>query len=278
MQPLGPSYLAPLFRPLLVELITLLRSLNDDAWLSNTLARGWRVRDIAAHLLDGDLRKISAYRDGHLVPLEAPIQSSDDLARFINTTNASGVAFAQRLSPRVLTDLLEATGAWVAALIDTLDPQAQSLFAVSWAGELTSLNWMDTGREHTERWHHQAQIRDAVGAPRLLAPEWLEPLLDMSVRVLPHAYATMAAREGTTLTLAVTGETSASWSLQRQDETWRLFRGAADAPATHARFESDTLWRLFYNALSPDDAMARAEISGDLELAQPLLRSRSVIV
>lgn len=278
MQPLATDNLAPLFRPLLAELVALLRSLDDDAWLRPTVAGSWRVRDVAAHLLDGDLRKVSAYRDAHLMPLDAPIASNDDLVRFINRTNASGVDFAARLSPRVLTDLLEVTGAWVADVIDDLDPAAPSLFAVSWAGEQQSQNWMDTGREYTERWHHQAQIRDAAGAPRLLAPQWLEPLLDISLRVLPHAYAAVAAPVGTTMTLMVTGETNASWSLQRQADNWQLFRGAPAAPDAHVHIASDDVWRLLFNALSPADVRTRAVVEGAVEFAGPLLAARSVIV
>jgi hypothetical protein len=78
------------------------------------------------------------------------------------------------------------------------------------AGEQQSENWMDTGRDYTEHWHHQMQIRDAVGRPRLLEPRWFEPLLDLSVRALPHGYAAVAAADGATVTLHVTGETTGS--------------------------------------------------------------------
>jgi hypothetical protein len=43
---------------------------------------------------------------------------------------------------------------------------------------------METGREYTERWHHQMQIREAVGAPGLLERRWYQPVLDLSVRAV----------------------------------------------------------------------------------------------
>jgi len=95
--PEGPGELAPidtspLFRPLLGELVALLRGLRPADWDRPTVAGSWRVRDVAAHVLDGDLRRIAVYRDAHSPPLDAPIKSDRDLARFVNGLNASGVA------------------------------------------------------------------------------------------------------------------------------------------------------------------------------------------
>jgi hypothetical protein len=92
--PLEPIDTRPLFAPLLDELLTLLRSLSPDQWLRPTVAGRWRVRDVAAHLVDGDLRKIAVYRDGHFPPVERPIASERDVAALVNGLNASGVAFA----------------------------------------------------------------------------------------------------------------------------------------------------------------------------------------
>ena len=100
MPALAPTYTAHLFRPLLDELLALLRGLSAEQWEARTVAGTWCVRDVAAHLLDGDLRKIAVFRDGHAIPTGGPIASAADLSRFVNGMNASGVAFAARLSPR----------------------------------------------------------------------------------------------------------------------------------------------------------------------------------
>ena len=63
MEPLPPLYTAPLFAPLHAELLSLLRALTPEDWERPTLARAWRVKDVAAHLLDTQLRKLSAQRD-----------------------------------------------------------------------------------------------------------------------------------------------------------------------------------------------------------------------
>ncbi len=96
---LRPIDALPLFRPLVAELVALLRALDAREWTRPTVAGTWRVHAVAAHLLDGDLRKLAALRDGHALAPDAPIASDRDLARFVNGLNAGGVAFGARLSP-----------------------------------------------------------------------------------------------------------------------------------------------------------------------------------
>ncbi len=278
MTPLSPIDTAPLFGPLLDELLRLLRSLDPADWERPTMARAWRVRDVAVHLLDGDLRRIAVQRDGHMLAPDRSTASGDDLARFINGVNAGGVSYGARLSPRLITDLLEITGAWVANLVGTLPLDGPSIFPVSWAGESASENWMDVGREYTERWHHQMQIRDATGWARLLEPHWMEPLLDISVRALPHAYGQIHASPGATATLDVHGETTAVRSIARDDRGWTIMRGRPESPTTIVEIAADDVWRMFYNGLTMDEITSRVRITGDTALAAPLLGARSVIV
>lgn len=282
MQPLTPIYTAPLFPPLHRELVSLLRGLDAAAWLLPTVAGRWRVRDVAAHLLDGDLRRLAATRDGHALAPERPLHSFADVVGFIDELNATGVRYGERLSPRLLVELLEVTGPWIAELMAALPPHAEATWPVAWAGEERSENWMDVGRDYTERWHHQMQIRDAVGAPGLLERRWLAPLLDLSVRALPRAYAAFAAPPGTAVVLEVAGDAGdaggGAWSIVREESGWRVYRGAAEAPGAVVRAAPDDAWRLLYNALPPARARAALEITGDAVLAEPLLRARSVMV
>ena len=277
LQRLTPVYTAPLLRPLLGELLELLRGLTLERWEAPTIAGAWRVRDVAAHLLDGELRKLAAYRDGHFLPLDAPITSDRDLARFVNGLNAEGVAWSRRLSPRLLVDLLATTGEWGAELLESLPPHEAAIWPVSWAGEDVSENWMDVGREYTERWHHQMQIRDAVAAPpTLLEARWYRPLLELSVRALPKSYANVTAPPGAAVTFAVTA--LGAWTLVREAERWTLYEGdTADATAAvHAT--ADAAWRLLYNALPNPPPPTAIRIEGDQRLAEPLLRTRSVVI
>jgi uncharacterized protein (TIGR03083 family) len=266
LQPMQPRYVADLFAPLHRELIALLRELTPEQWELPTVAGAWRVRDVAAHLLDGMLRKLSRYSSAR------PLRSYGEIVAFLNELNATGVAYWQRVSPAVLTELLERAGAQAAILVEQLDPHALALHGVAWAGEMQSQNWMNTGRDYTEWWHHQMQIRDAAGAPLLLTARWLAPLLDFSMRALPPAYASTDAPEGTAVSVYIDGE---PWTVRREGGRWVLYEGASERPTTKVRLDADTAWRMFYNALR---GRAAVVIEGDPLLAEPLLRTRSVMV
>jgi uncharacterized protein (TIGR03083 family) len=276
-QPLTPVYTAELFPDLHQELIRLLRGLNEKDWDRPTIAGRWRVRDVAAHLADIDLRKLSGGRDRRR-PARRIGSSFADIVEFIDGENAAGVAYSERLSPRVITDLLEVTGRWVSEFVASLAPDADAHISVLWADEDRSANWMDTGREYTERWHHQMQIRDAVGAERLLQPRWLFPLLDLSVRAFRRAYKDVPAPTGTAVAFAVEGEGDNAWSVVREDSGWVVMRGRAAHPAASVRTDADSAWRLLYNALPPEAIRERVAVTGDGALAEPMLRARSVMV
>jgi len=99
---------ADLFLPLQQELVSLLRALGESDWLRPTVARRWAVKDVAAHLLDTDLRRLSMHRDGYRPRSRAKdIRGYDDVLALVNDLNASWVGVAERLSPRVIVDLLE---------------------------------------------------------------------------------------------------------------------------------------------------------------------------
>jgi len=278
MRPVQPLFVADLFPGLHAELIALLRGLAPADWERPTAAGAWRVRDVAAHLLDVDVRRLSLQRDGAaLLAPETPISGYADLVAFLNRLNAEWVAAAKRISPRLLTDFLAATGPEVSRLFAGLDPFGPALFSVAWAGEAESAHWFDVAREYTERWHHQQQIRDAVGAPALTARRWLHPVLDTFFRGLPHTYRETPAEPGTAVVVEVTGEAGGAWTLAREASGWVLYEGAAAGPMTRARLDPDTAWRLLTKGLSQQDARRRIELAGRPELGEPLLGMLAVM-
>ncbi len=241
------------------------------------MAGRWRVRDVAAHLLDGDLRKLSAHRDGHFVAPTGPMRSARELTSFLNDLNAGWIEATRRLSPRSIVDLLAFTGPEVAAFVEGLDPSGPALFAVAWAGEESSANWLDTGREYTERWHHQQQIREALGAASLTDQRWLRPVFDVSMRALPAAYRGVKAPPDTTVSVVIDGEAGGTWSLVRGAAGWELHVGPATEPAARIRLDQDTAWRLFFKGLTAATAAERVAFEGDVSLARPYLSALAVM-
>jgi uncharacterized protein (TIGR03083 family) len=260
-------------------LVTLLRSLEPGDWHRPTIAGRWAVRDIVAHLVDVTLRRLSFHRDRMAPPPPPkPIGSEREFVDFINWLNAEWVGAAKRLSPRVLTELFEVASRDLAEWFEALPLDAPALFPVSWAGESTSEGWFDVGREFTELWHHQQQIRMAVGAPPLADPRFLRAVLEIALRGLPHAFRDQAAETGQTLVLDVSGPAGGTWTLLREAGRWVLRLGAPAAATTRARVSDEALWKLLHNALSREDAARALEIEGRRELAAPLLEARSIVV
>jgi hypothetical protein len=68
------------------------------------------------------------------------------------------------------------------------------------------------------------------------------------------------------------------WSVIREATRWTVVRGRAPDAAAGVRTDADTAWKLLYNALSAEAADARVTITGERSLAEPILRTRSVMV
>ncbi len=279
LDPLVPIDTRPLFRPVSTSLVTLLRGLSPDQWQRQTVAGHWVVRDVVAHLLDTTLRRLSFHRDGMTPPPPPrPITSEPDFVDFINSLNAQWVVALTRVSPRVLTDFYERASREAADWFESLSLDAPALFPVSWAGEQASAGWFDFGREFTELWHHQQQIRMAVGANDLDDPRYLRAVIDIAMRGLPHALRDGPANAGESLAIDVMGASGGSWTLVRDEAQWTLWRGEAPTATARIRLSDDTAWKLLFNALSPADAERAIQFEGRDSLARAILRARSVIV
>lgn len=270
MRELQPVMTAHLFAPLHDELIALLRGLHVDDWSRPTAAGTWTVREVAAHLLDTAMRRLSLDRDGYAPPL-APDAFANGLTAFVNRANGDGVAWLSRLSAPLLIDLLDRYGAQLTVFLENKDPSAPATWPVSWAGEDESANWFDVARELTERWHHQEQIRNATGRPPLFA--YLGPVLDTFVRALPFTYRHVAASDGTSIVLRVTSEGEGVWTLLRRAGGWSLYEGEAMDPTTRVTVRGDVAWRIF----TKQKMDPQATIEGDAGLASPLLEMIAII-
>jgi hypothetical protein len=149
---------------------------------------------------------------------------------------------------------------------------------VSWAGEQVSANWFDIGREFTELWHHQEQVRMAVGADSLPDARYLHAVIDIAVRGLPHAYRRVVAEPNQTVVVDVTGAAGGQWTLVRESDRWTLMRGEPSSETARIRLDENAAWKLLFNALPEADLAHAVRVSGSAELARAMLQARSVIV
>jgi uncharacterized protein (TIGR03083 family) len=277
LTPLGPVNLVHLFPGLHSELMALLRGLRPADWNRPTACALWSVKDIVAHLLDSCLRRLSFGRDGTDPTPDRPINGYGDLVGYLNHLNALWVAANRRLSPRILMDFLDLASPQLHAYFESLEPNAPALFGVAWAGEDSSPNWFDIAREYTERWLHQQQIREAVGAPGLTSRRWLHPVLDIFVRALPHTYRLVKAQPGTTLTVEIRGEAGGLWTLRRETTAWSIHAGAYPAATSRVILDQETAWKLFSKGLSRERASQDVRVEGDSALGQPMLDALAIM-
>jgi len=277
MNSLEPILVTHLFAPLEDKLIALLKSLSSAEWEAPTVCRQWTVKDISAHLLDTNLRRISMLRDRYFGESPGPVNSYQELVRFLNQLNADWVKAARRLSPALITDLMELSSQKVCQLNAQLDPFSPALFPVTWAGEEQSVMWFDLAREYTERWHHQQQIRHAVNKPGIMGRDFYYPVLDTFLRALPHTFRTVAAADGTTLKFQITGEAGGSWYLRRAGGSWELSKKQSSAPTAEVVIDEEIAWRLFTKGIDRDAAAQKIEFKGDKKLASHVLNVVAVM-
>jgi uncharacterized protein (TIGR03083 family) len=271
----GPILCAPLLRKVDAKLIDLLSSLRPDEWDLPTVAPDWHVRDVAAHLLDTVLRKLSLVRDGWSVE-QTPIRSPDELVALVNRLNREGVTVYRRLSPRVLISLMSLVCRESAEFHESLDPFAPAVFAVSWAGQEQSLNWFDTARELTERWHHQQQIRHATGRPGIMIPELYHPVLDCFLRGLPYAYRRVKAAPGAVVRAEISGECGGVWQIRRGAADWGLVKpeGRWDSRMV---VPQEIAWRVFTKGIAREEAERQVEVEGDRDLGLAVLNLTAIV-
>jgi uncharacterized protein (TIGR03083 family) len=274
MKPILAAHLLPVIEARLIEL---LRSLHPDEWDLQTIAPAWKVKDVAAHLLDTQLRKLSLVRDGYLAAPPRQFSSTDEFLEFINRLNREGVEMYRRLSPAVLISMMEIASRESAEFHQALEPTAEATFSVSWAGEERSLNWFDTARELTERWHHQQQIRLAANRPGIMTRELYYPVLDCFMRALPFKYRDRSGETGTHLRFNVSGDCGGSWYLYREGDRWVQIDAPEGRQASETTIPQDIAWRIFTKGIDREVAAAQVTITGDRDLGSHVLSLVAII-
>ncbi|MBU2903894.1 maleylpyruvate isomerase N-terminal domain-containing protein [Arenibacter algicola] len=247
-------------------LLELVDGLSAEDWEKQTIAPKWKVKDVAVHLLDGNLRTLSMLRDVYYGEKPENINSYEDLIDFLNRLNADWVKATKRLSPKVIVDLLKSSGKEYCDFLATLNLNDNAEFSVAWAGENESKNWFHIAREYTEKWHHQQQIRLAVGSEKaLLQEKWFLPYLDTSIRALPHHYRNVEGKVKELIKFSFLGETEKSWYLN-YDNRWELFESVNQIPDCEVRIKDEFAWRIFTKGIGREEAISNSEIIGKQEL------------
>lgn len=279
---LKPIFVAHLFPQISQHLIDLLSSLSVEEWHLPTVSSQRSVKDIASHLLDGSLRRLSMQRDGYFASDGTSVQQRPEtLLDFLNRLNATWEIAMRRLSPRVLIDWIAEADRQMAQLFQSLDPFGPAIFPVAWAGEESSLNWMDIARDYTEKWHHTQQIFLATGRPSTITVrELFHPCLDIFMRALPFTYRSIDAAPETVIEVNITGAAGGSWYLSRNHHAWQLVDACSSPPASTVTLDEDTAWQLVTKRRPANVILAQfpnISITGDVALGSHVLEMVSVM-
>jgi uncharacterized protein (TIGR03083 family) len=273
MQPVEPFDVRDRFAHERWELLRLLDDLAPHEWTLPTACGDWTVKDVAGHILRGDMGIISRLRD------DAPgatLPPDQDLLAALNLRNQQWMEATSWISPRLLRDLLALLGDQTEAYFNTLDLTAVGE-VVSWAGPDPAPLWLGVARHYTERWHHQQHIRDAVQRPGLTDRWSFAPVIATFVHALPHAFRDAAAPAGAVVTLNVTGEAGGSWSVSNRGGMWQLYADTVPTPAAAVALDQDAFWRLCTKGIAKEAAIQRATIQGDERLAAHVFEIVAII-
>ncbi len=258
-------------------LLELLDSLTEEEWHTQTVAKLWKVKDVASHLLDGNLRALSMSRDGYYGSKPENIHSYQDLVTYLNTMNLTWTNATKRLSPQVLVSLLRTTGWAYIEHLNTLNAFENAIFSVAWAGQESSQNWFHIAREYTEKFLHQQQIRDAVDKQGLMTKELFYPFLDTLMYAFPYTFRDVSAKTGTVVSIKVTTEIGGQWQILKTDNHWTLRKDENGNAHSQVIIDPHTAWKLFSKSWRPEQVKDKIQILGDQIFGEQALKMVAVM-
>ncbi len=268
----------PIFPILNEELLNVLKSLNAKDWERKTVCPKWNIKDIVAHLLDTNLRRLTIGRDAYNLRDDKQFASYEEVVIFLNNLNADWVIAMRRLSPVILIEMIEKYQNDLIEYFQELNPFDTALFPVLWAGKDCSENWFDIAREYSERWLHQQQIRQALNDQTLLQSKFYHPFLEISMQALPHFYKNIEANNGDTLKVEIVGEAGGIWCIVKKDDEWIFTQENEINPKSLIYIDQQIAWLLFSGGINPMDASQYYQIHGDVNLASQVLKMKSVMM
>ncbi len=269
-----PADTLPCFPVLQQKLISLLHQLSPEEWNTRTFPGIWTAGDIAAHLLDGNLRGIAAMRDNVTITMEQD-GTMEGLIQALNAVNAQGIEQYRRLGQRLVTDLIEWSGELYVQVLQSTDPMAPAIFPVAWAGETQSTNRFHIAREYTEKWHHHQQILSAVEkvddpVHGILTPELYIPFLDTIFMGLPWHLEQSSIQESIAVEIVIRHP--------HFEKQYRFFINVSDTlqeddypVQCRIILPADIAWRLFMTRKYKHHYRSLAIVEGDQQTGQLML-------
>ena len=268
-----------LFEDLSQELIYFLAELKPDEWNTPSPIAGRSVKDLAAHLADGSMRRISMQRDHYFPAHQHDLTQYEQLIDYIQELNQSWMEAMRRLSPRVIMEMIKKYDKEVFELFSALKPEDDALLPVAWAYQQVSPNWFDIAREYTEKWHHQMQMRMATGRTLLMSERFLKPVYETFLLALPaHLNHLALFYENHLLEIEITGEIRLRNRLHCKNQVWSFVDLTATTAQTSLRIPASIGWILFTNTdRNISNYLNNIVLEGNTELGYAVLNLKTVL-
>ena len=265
---------------LLQALIDTLQALPEEQWDHKTLLPNWRIRDIAAHIASGALRKLSALST--YKPLqERTLVDYNVLLATISENNEKWVELLRNLHPALLISLINKYYGMLLEEFRNMTPNAKAVHAVAWAGENESENWFDISREYTELWHHQMQIEDSLGEIALLDDRYFTPFVETCFQALPYHYGNLEV-DDFDFAIEIVGMSPGKYRFMKNSGKYRLAKADESEDASSAdssmRITKDVLWKLLTGAPTTGRKIDRPLITGDSGIVSHFEKMRCIMI
>lgn len=267
-----------LFQDLNQELIYFLADLKKEEWLLPSPVEGRTIKDLAAHLVDGSLQRISIIRDHYQHTFDPEPTTNHEFVSLLQQKNTEWIAAFRRLSPRIILEMLKKYDQEVFELYCRLKPEDPAVIAVRWAGQETSAVWFDIARDYTEKWYHQMQMRMASGRELLMSERYLVPLYQTLLMGLPHHLNQQVPNlRDHMLQIEITGEIRLRNRLMHAGQGWTFAEDTTGVFETKVSIPAAIGWLLFTNTERDKAKFSKTiEIQGNEQLARSVISLVSV--
>jgi hypothetical protein len=182
----------------------------------------------------------------------------------------------RRISPRLVTELLDWTGPRVAGMLRRQDPQARTA-QVSWAGTSPVPVWLDQAREVSEQWIHRQQGAAGARPPQRPAPRPGRAgarRAALGLPLPPRAVLRRARRHRDDRHL---GPVTRTWQLVATAAGWDYRDEPGARGVARLSLTTEQACRLLTSNLPQPSGRARLTASDDNATTGILLRTRAII-
>ncbi len=274
---LEPIFCEDLLKDIDNQLYKIMENINMDEWNKPTIYPNWKVKDIFSHIIDTSIRRLSnGWNNSDINKRKIKVDTYKDLVTLIERSADEWVEATKRISPQILLLLFSIIKDKLYDFMKKQNHFDDSRVSVLWAGETKSKVWFDYGREYTEHWLHQQQIRDALNICPLDDKKYLNAVLEILIRCLPVTYENINRPIGTVLKIETVGSFVKEYYLVK-NEKWNLYNGKNEKADATIIVDNLMLSKMLSRIIKEENIKYKI-VGNDIELAKEIEKAKALMV